>query len=178
MSKPLINPGMKVAALLDAWPELEDVLIAQAPEFKKLRNPILRRTVAKVATLEQAAGIAGISARDLVVALRRAVGQPVDEAIEAGGAPGAVDEAPPSWFDPAKVVRTIDADAMLAAHQAPLSVVFAAASSLGPHEILEVTAAFRPVPLLESLQKQGQRCYVRAAAPGRFHLYSTPDVRA
>jgi hypothetical protein len=174
----LINPGMKVSALLDAWPELEEVLIAQAPEFRKLRNPILRRTVAKVATLEQAAGIAGISARDLVVALRKAVGQPADGPMESHDAPGVVGEAPPSWFDPTKVVRTIDADAMLAAGQAPLNAVFAAAGALAPGEILEVTAAFRPVPLLESLQKQGRLCYLLASAPGRFHLYSTPGPKA
>jgi hypothetical protein len=176
-SKPLISPGMKVAALLDAWPELEEVLIAQAPEFRKLRNPILRRTVAKVATLEQAAGIAGIAPRDLVMALRKAAGQPVDGAAGTAAPPGAADEATPQWFDPAKVVRTIDADAMLAAGQVPLHAVFAAAASLAPGDILEVTAGFRPVPLLESLQKQGRLCFVHTSAPGRFHLYVTPDSR-
>ena len=173
MTKPLINPAMKVAALLETWPELEEVLVAQAPEFRKLRNPILRRTVAKVATLEQAAGIAGISARDLVIALRKAVGQPTEDAIGANGAAPAADEVPPPWFDPAKVVRTIDADAMLASGQAPLGAVFSAAASLQPGEILKVTAAFRPVPLVENLQKQGRLCYVRAESPGRFHLYAT-----
>ncbi len=177
MSKPLINPGMKVAALLDTWPELEDVLIAQAPEFKKLRNPILRRTVARVATLEQAAGIAGISARALVIALRTAAGQAIDEAIESGGASADVDEAPPAWFDPARVVHSIDADALLEAGQTPLNAAIAAAGALASGEILEVTASFRPLPLAEYLRKQGRSCYLRAA-PGRFHLYTTPERSA
>jgi hypothetical protein len=46
-----IEPSTKVAALLDRYPELEDVLIEMALPFKKLRNPILRRSVAKVASL-------------------------------------------------------------------------------------------------------------------------------
>lgn len=70
-----IHPETKVGALLDAYPELEAVLISIAPAFEKLRNPILRRTVAKVATLEQAARIGGVRVRDLVNQLRQAAGQ-------------------------------------------------------------------------------------------------------
>lgn len=181
MAKPLINPGMKVAELLDHWPELEEVLVAQAPAFQKLRNPILRRTVARVATLEQAAGIAGIGARDLVRTLRQAIGQPTEP-----GATGDADDSgsvrlqpdlegdPPAWFDPARIVNTIDADALLAAGQVPLNAAFAAVRVLKPGDILEISATFRPVPLVENFLKQGHRCYLRAWAPGKFHLYATP----
>ena len=209
MSKPLINPGMKVAALLDHWPELEEVLVAQAPAFQKLRNPILRRTVARVATLEQAAGIAGLSSRELVMTLRQAVGQPIGPGAESGdaddtgggrlqaedssggrlppsheasadrrslgggGQAALTEDHPPAWLDPAHVVRSIDADALLAAGQVPLTAAFAAARALKPGEILEVTASFRPVPLVENLTKQRYRCFLRGA-PDTFHLYATP----
>jgi hypothetical protein len=46
-----IEPTTKVAALLKHYPELEDVLIETAPPFKKLRNPLLRMSVAKFASL-------------------------------------------------------------------------------------------------------------------------------
>jgi hypothetical protein len=72
---------MKVAELLEAWPELEEVLIRLAPAFRRLKNPVLRRTVARVATLEQAAGVGGVAVRDLVGALRRAAG--IEEAAGA-----------------------------------------------------------------------------------------------
>jgi len=52
-----LTPATKVADLLESWPELEEVLIAHAPAFRRLKNPVLRRTVARVATLEQAAGV-------------------------------------------------------------------------------------------------------------------------
>jgi len=173
MTEPLITPAMKVAELLETWPALEEVLVAQAPAFERLRNPILRRTVARVATLEQAAGIAGLSARDLVAALRRAAGQPVDDDP---GAPLQVDrddEPPPGWLDLARVHRVIDADALLAEGAVPLTVVFQAARELGPGDILDVTVSFRPIPLVESLQKQRYRCHLAASAPDRYHLYVT-----
>ena len=75
MGEPLIiSPQTKVSQLLNAYPGLEDVLIAQAPIFAKLRNPVLRRTVARVATLEKAAAMAGIPVSSLVSALRKAAG--------------------------------------------------------------------------------------------------------
>ncbi len=172
MTEPLITPAMKVAALLEAYPALEEVLIAQAPAFARLRNPVLRRTVARVATLEQAAAIAGLSSRDLVTTLRRAADQPNDDAAigESPAEAGRHDGPLPAWADPARVRRVIDADAILGGGAAPLTTVFEAARALAGGDLLEVTASFRPVPLVESLEKQGHACHIHAAA-GRFHVY-------
>ena len=70
-----ITPQTKVGELLEAYPELEAVLVAQTPIFEKLKNPVLRKTVAKVATLEKAAAIANIPVVKLVSELRKAAGQ-------------------------------------------------------------------------------------------------------
>ncbi len=53
-----IIPDSKVGALLQEFPQLEDVLIQMSPAFGHLRNPVLRKTVAKVATLRQVLGLA------------------------------------------------------------------------------------------------------------------------
>lgn len=50
-----INLQTKVAELLGAYPQLEEQLLKLSPTFAKLKNPILRRTVAKVTSLQQAA---------------------------------------------------------------------------------------------------------------------------
>ena len=126
----------------------------------------------RVATLEQAAAIGGVSSRDLVTALRRAAGQPIDDPAPEPSSPGpGGDDGPlPAWVDPARVRRVVDADAILATGAAPLATVFEAARALDGDDLLEVSVSFRPVPLVESLGKQGYACHVRAAA-GRFHVY-------
>lgn len=169
-----ITPATKVADLLESWPELEQVLVAQAPAFRRLRNPVLRRTVARVATLEQAAGVGGVAVRDLVGALRRAAG--LDEAAGAGaelvgGATGCAGGEEPAWLAQARVVATIEADALLDAGEVPLARVNSAARALKPGESLRVVSGFRPVPLVEALAKQGLRCVVRETAPGRFETF-------
>jgi len=95
--RPPITPQTRVGAILAAYPELEKALLEFSPHFEKLKNPILRKTVARVATLETAAATAGVNVADLVAHLRRAAGvdgvSVDDGASVAGGAPVA-DGAP------------------------------------------------------------------------------------
>ncbi len=70
-----ITPQTKINDLLREYPFLLDVLTAQSPVFKNLRNPFLRKTMGKVATLEMAAGMAGLNVQDLVQTLRNAVAE-------------------------------------------------------------------------------------------------------
>jgi hypothetical protein len=161
-----------VADLLDSWPELEETLVAQAPAFRRLRNPVLRRAVARVATLEQAAGVGGVAVRDLVAALRRAAGIEGD-ASSAGEAGTTADEpgASPDWLDSSRLVATLDADALLGAGQVPHGLVNEKVRALAPGEILCIDSGLRPVPLVEALGKQGFRTFVREPSPGRFETF-------
>lgn len=53
-----ITAQTKVHDLLEQYPYLKDWLASYAPEFEKLKNPVLYNTVARVATLETAAAMA------------------------------------------------------------------------------------------------------------------------
>jgi len=183
-----ITPATRVAELLESWPELEPVLIAQAPAFRRLRNPVLRRTVARVATLEQAAGVGGVPVRELVAALRRAAGLETasDDTKHLGtGAPGeesgpgaaTAPEAAPDWVTAGRVVETLDADALLDAGEVPLARVNAGVHALRDGELLRIESGFRPVPLLEALAKQGLRVFLRESAPGRFETLVSGSAR-
>ena len=64
-----ISANTKIDDLLKAYPFLEDFLITLSPKFKGLRNPIMRKTVGKVATLGKVAGIGGLNLDNLLAAL-------------------------------------------------------------------------------------------------------------
>jgi len=167
----LITPATKVAELLEAWPELEETLVAQAPAFKRLRNPVLRRTVARVASLEQAASVGGVAVRELVATLRAAVGQAPDAPGGEEGTDSGVASPPPDWLDEARVSTTVDADALLDAGEVPLARINGAANDLASGGLLRVDSGFRPAPLIEALSKQDYRCYVREEPGGRFATF-------
>jgi hypothetical protein len=65
----------KIADLLNSRPDMKDILIGINPRFKKLNNPVLRRTLAKVASVKQAAVVGGMDAVDLLNQLGVAGGQ-------------------------------------------------------------------------------------------------------
>lgn len=148
-----ISPLTKVGALLDAHPELEEALIERVPAFAKLRNPILRATVGKVATLEQAAKVGNIPLPELIAFLRQKLGQCGGEVVEGGSAAAA--ETWPAWYRASAVVVELDAAAMLAKGEHPMGAIKQALASHPPGAIVAVNSDFMPAPLLDQMAKEG-----------------------
>ncbi|MFV2074379.1 MAG: DUF1858 domain-containing protein, partial [Thermoanaerobaculales bacterium] len=133
MSGLIITPETKVGDLLDGYPEAEAALIDIAPKFKALKNPVLRRTVAKVATLEQAARVADIPVNELVRSLRQVLGQEVGELGADGGPQLDGLDAPPWIADGAKI--DFDADALLAQGATPVGKASEALAGMDAGEV-------------------------------------------
>jgi len=88
-----ISPETKVGALTEKYPFLVDVIAGQAPALGKLRNPLLRRTFGRLASLADAAKLGGVDERALVgavaEAIRRETGGAVDVVADAMAGPTA-----------------------------------------------------------------------------------------
>lgn len=106
-----IDLQTKIADLLNSYPHLEDTLLELSPAFAKLRNPILRRTVAKVTSIQQAAKIAGISPSVMVQTLRKAAGLTTTDNIEINE--NDLQEDLPEWFDESKITIRFDASPVI-----------------------------------------------------------------
>jgi hypothetical protein len=59
----------KIGDLLDAYPFLLEYLLVQSPKFSKLKNPVLRKTLAKVASVSKAAALGGLDTDDLLAGI-------------------------------------------------------------------------------------------------------------
>ncbi len=81
-----IGPDSKVGELIKAYPFLIDVLADLAPAFKKLKNPVLRGTIAKVATLKMAAVMGNIPLQELIDTVAAAVREQTEETPEVAAA--------------------------------------------------------------------------------------------
>jgi hypothetical protein len=64
-----LNAKTKIDDLLKQFPFLEDFLITLSPKFKGLKNPIMRKTMGKVATLQMATTISGLDLDSLISSL-------------------------------------------------------------------------------------------------------------
>ncbi len=149
-----IQPESKVAAVLEHFPELEDVLIAMAPPFKKLRNPILRKSVAKVASLRQAAAVGRIPVDELVNRLRAEVGQAQTESPPGRGEEPDYFGEQPEWFQEAKVVETF-VEENLDPNVMPLTPLLQRAKQMEPGEILALVTTYLPAPGIDIMRNKG-----------------------
>lgn len=165
-----IEASTRVAALLDDYPELEDVLIGLAPPFVKLKNPFLRRSVAKVASLRHAAAVAGIPAGELVNTLREAVGQKPIEVDNVDGRASYFSERP-DWFDAAQIVASIDESETRFERSMPIVELFDRANGMGPSEILELVTGHLPAPGIDLMKKRGFLAWSTEEQSGLVRTY-------
>jgi hypothetical protein len=153
---PHITPDSRVGELLDRWPQLEAVLLELSPRYRALENPVLRRTVAKVATLRQVSKVGGVPLATLVGRLREAVGLAplavTDGEPGAQGEPGA--ERPP-WATAPAVTRRHDARAAIEAGEHPLPKVMADLAALAAGDVYELVTPFVPAPLIDLAREKG-----------------------
>jgi len=144
-----ILPKTKVGELLEAYPQLEEVLYSLSPAFSSLKNPILRRTVGRVASLTQAAAVGGLKVDELVNRLREEVGQgSISDSGEEGGY--LVDTAP-VWYSDDHVADRFDATPIINSGGSPMAEILQRAGKLEGDQILEVRSPFVPAPVLDVL---------------------------
>ncbi len=146
-----ITPETKISDLLKEFPQLESVLIKYSPAFSALKNPVLRRTVAKVTSLQQASKVGNVSIVEMVDALRAEVGQlPLSDGYS-------TDEngENSTEFIPENITHQFDARPIIEAGNHPREAIFDVAKTLKNGDCLEILTPFPPVPIADLLKKNG-----------------------
>ncbi len=153
----MITPKTKVGELLDVYPQLEDILIEMVPTFKKLKNPVLRRTIARVTSLQQAAVVGGIGLDKIINTLRKEIRQDMDHSH-----PTNIENTPqPNWFDATKIETTLDARSTIASGGHPLEPVFSGLQEMKEGGIFELITPFVPAPLLDKVKEKGYMVWTK-----------------
>ncbi|OFX87826.1 MAG: hypothetical protein A2W99_16050 [Bacteroidetes bacterium GWF2_33_16] len=168
MEKLIITPKTKIFDLLEAYPELEDVLIGMAPQFKKLKNPVLRKTITKITNLNQAATIGNLNVEILINNLRKEVGQ---SNIDAINEQDNINTTKPDWFKESLIVNTIDIREMLHAGEQPVHEVMAEIKKLQNDKILKVIAPFIPAPLIDKSLSLNYQHWLDKKSEQEFIVY-------
>ena len=155
-----IQASDRVSDVLARDESLVDVFVRLAPHFAKLRNRMMRRVMARLVTVEQAAQTAGIPVAELLRELNGALGLG-DAALDApdsdtrrrstAAAPASEALAHP----PNASVVELDVRDDLRSGREPFSRIMTAVGSLRDGEVLELRTTFEPVPLLAVLAKRG-----------------------
>jgi DUF438 domain-containing protein len=76
-----LSAKTRVNDLLTKYPFLKDYLIGLSPEFRMLDNPVMRRTVGRIATLGRVAMVGGIDQKVLLNGIAAEIGKQADETV-------------------------------------------------------------------------------------------------
>jgi hypothetical protein len=163
----IITPKTKVLQLIENYPQLEDILIGYAPAFKKLKNPVLRKTVAKIATLQQAASIGNVKVEDLINHLRREAGQ--DLYVDSGDSAYTIHR--PEWFDERNLENELNASEMLEAGEHPVNQVIADLKKLSKGKIYKLKAPFLPAPIIDKATSLNFKHWVDKKSEDEVNVY-------
>jgi uncharacterized protein (DUF2249 family) len=164
-----ITPETRVGELLDAYPELEEVLLEMSPSFAKLRNPVLRKTVAKVTTLSQAARVGSVPIERMINGLRTAAG--IEESLELIDSDRQQPSGEPPWFAATRITHRLDVRPVLERGEKPVGLVMSALKALQPGEIYELTAPFLPAPLIDMAKEKGYESWSVTEASDLMKVY-------
>jgi hypothetical protein len=163
-----ITPETKIGKLLEYYPQLEDELISISPAYSKLKNPILRKTVGKVASLRQVAEVGEIPVADLINRLRKHVG--ICEEFVADNKT-AKNAEKPDWIKSDKTAKTLDARPIIESGGHPLEPVMKELAELENDQIYELITPFVPSPLLDVVRNKGYQVWSETAGDNLVKNY-------
>ncbi|MEE9118858.1 MAG: DUF1858 domain-containing protein [Calditrichia bacterium] len=147
-----ITPSTKVNDLLDVYPELEETLIGIAPPFKKLKNPFIRKSVARVATIKHISSVGNVPLNELINKLRKAIGQPAtndfyeDENYFSNK---------PEWFSADKISLSMNEEKLEDKDKMTLVTILQEARNVKKGEIIELITSFLPAPGIDRMKSKG-----------------------
>ncbi|MCS6994316.1 MAG: DUF1858 domain-containing protein [Anaerolineales bacterium] len=160
-----ITPQTKLFDLLEAYPFLETQIVNLAPPFENLKNPVLRRTVGRLATLEKVAQVGGLNSTQLVNTLRRAVGQE-ELHTETALSPSfqfVRNDDDPDWTN-GEPQFVLDAVELLRRGEVPLAKVNELLNQIEPGRFMLLVTNFEPTPMFDALRKQQRRVFHKTDA--------------
>jgi uncharacterized protein (DUF2249 family) len=165
-----VRASDRVSDVLVRDESLLEVFIGYAPHFAKLRNRTMRRVMARLVTVEQAARMAGVGVEGLLQALNHALG--VTAPSEPPERPATTSDEPPPQqrpLDANEVVVDVRED--LRAGREPFSTIMRAVGALNRGDVLRLRTTFEPVPLFHVLGKRGFAHETLAHAPDDWSVW-------
>lgn len=157
----LINKKTKIAVLLKHHPDALDKIIELSLDFKKLKNPLLRKLMAGRTSIAMASKIGGCTPEDFFKILEP-LGFEADTGVDTEEEQR--ESIPlPDYLKNLQSEQIIHFDVrqILAEGKDPLRDIQQKAKALNTGEALLIINNFEPVPLIKLLEKQGFKAHVQ-----------------
>ncbi|HRU38809.1 MAG TPA: DUF1858 domain-containing protein [Candidatus Goldiibacteriota bacterium] len=185
MEKPegIITEDDTVYDVITRHPELKEVLVRISPKYKRMYNPVIFNTVAKVTPLKKAAAVGNIYLKELLYQLNEAIGKGgeflayfksripkmQEDFLKKQFAPsGGKSGEKPSWMGKAVDFSEFDARAI---DEEPFSHIMKKAGSVKKGSGFVLVQKFEPAPIIAYLGTQGFEHWVEKISEDEVRVY-------
>lgn len=167
-----INEQTKIAKLLKYHPDALETIITLSPDFKKLRNPILRKLMAGRTSIAMASKIGGCSPEDFFRALQP-LGFEYNTETTLHQKEAFQQQPIPEFLKSLEPTQLIvfDVRQMLSEGNDPLTDIQQKIKDLKEGQVLNIINTFEPVPLIKLLEKQGFEVFVNQIEPTYYETF-------
>ena len=171
----------RVSTIIGRDESLIDVFASLSPAFERLRSPAMRKVMARLVTVEQAARMAGVDADELVSRLnghdanadmteRTTTEAEQVTAMDTGSKPAAL-----AAIDDERIVL-LDVRDELRAGREPFSLIMGALRKVPEGGALVIRAIFEPVPLYAVMKRQGLEHWTEELAADDWRVWFYPPA--
>ena len=164
----VVTKDTKISKILKEKPEAIDVIAGINSNFKKLQNPILRRSLATRVSVKDAARIGKVPVNDFLKVLEK-VGFDVEYVT--GNAPNdnVRHPLPPDFSD--KEIVTLDVRPIINEGKDPFGYINKTAKQIKPEQILLIINDFEPIPLIDYLTRKNFVHWMTQDQDGNYLTY-------
>lgn len=180
--KDLITENDTVYDVLTKYPQLKEVLVEISPKYKRLYNPVLFNTVAKVTKLKKAAEVGNIYIKELLYQLNLAIGKgeeflqyfkeqipKMQEEFLKKQFGNKIDlKEKPDWFLKSKYFKIFDAREIKGE---PFAQIIEFAKKIQNGEGFILIQKFVPAPMISYLETLGFKSWTEKESDNKIKVY-------
>lgn len=179
MKNDFITENDKIYDIVKKYPAILDTLLSISPDFKKLKNPILFNSVAKLTTIKTAAKMGKVYLNEMLYQLNATIGKEKeflewqkknifkgkDKFIKEHF----TDAKPaPDWATDAEKYKVLD---VRFDKEDPFIKITSLTKTLVNDDGFTLIQKFEPFPLILFLEKQGFEHFTKKVADEKFVIY-------
>ena len=164
----IVTKDTKISKILKENPEAIDVIAGLNSNFKKLQNPILRRSLATRVSVKDAARIGKVSINAFLKALQD-TGFEVEFVPENAQKEAEISIMPPDFSN--KEIVTLDVRPIINEGKDPFGYINKTAKNIKPEQILLIINDFEPIPLIDYLTNKNFVHWMRLDEEGNYLTY-------
>ncbi len=166
----IIDKNTKISHLIKENPKAIDVIASINKNFKKLKNPVLRKLLAPRVTISDAARIGGTTVDVFFDALSK-IGFEYQHIGSTDTETHSDVKEEKLWNIDKARIRELDVRPVIDAGNDPLKTILETVSKLKQDETLMIINSFEPVPLINHLKEKGYKAHVEIPEKGIVHTF-------